>query len=187
MIAPDNFNIIEKDDMYIMGEIIVKNIEIITPKPIEFLIKTLPATTISKPSLKNPPTIGIEFEMAYLAALIDTPSKVALVIPCIVIKIENIVVETPKIHFIMVVKTSRNLFNLYVFDMLDIKLNTIITAISGRIMLEIIFIIPLDKNATAGLYTFAETFPPAAIIKDISMGDIISLKFDKLNIVFLVF
>ena len=76
-----NFNNNENTVIFKIGEIKTKKIEKITKIPTEFLIKILPATTKSKPSLIKPPTIGIELEIAYLAALILMPSKVALVSP----------------------------------------------------------------------------------------------------------
>lgn len=187
IIAEEIFNINEKQAIYNTGDKIVKKTKTITPSPIEFLISILPAIIMSKPSLKNPPTIGIEFEIAYFAAFIEIPSNVALVIPCMVKKIENTVVEIPKIHLIVEVNTSINLFSLYVCDKDDRKLNIIIVAINGTIIVDTTLIIPFDKNATAGLYTLADTLPPAAIIKDIIMGDIIAPKFDRFCIVFLQF
>ena len=84
--------------------------------PKAFLIKTLPATIMSNPSFKNPPTIGIEFDIAYFAAFMLTPSKVAEVKPCVVVKIANTVTDMPIIHFIKPDINSVKAFNLTVLD-----------------------------------------------------------------------
>ena len=79
--AATNLSRVDRATIFKTGEMIVYNNEITEAIPMEFLIKTLPATKTSKPSRRNPPTIGIEFEIAYFAALIETPSIVALAIP----------------------------------------------------------------------------------------------------------
>ena len=116
-----SFNKREKIAMLIIGDTII-NSNINTPTiPIEFLIIILPATIKSKPLLNNPPTIGIEFDIAYFAALIETPSKVALVIPWIDKNIENIVMLNPIIHFIIELKKSANLFNFTLSEKMEIS------------------------------------------------------------------
>ena len=108
IIAAVNFNKIENTPKLNNGLIIIKNSTNNTETPIVFLIKTLPATTKSKPSFKKPPTIGIELEIANFATLIEMPSKCALVIPCIDTKKPKTKIVKPKIHLIIPVKKSEN-------------------------------------------------------------------------------
>ena len=82
IIAEDSFKRVETAIKFNMGDKTMPNSTNTDVTPIEFFIITLPATTKSKPSLINPPIIGIEFEIAYFVALNDIPSKLALVIPC---------------------------------------------------------------------------------------------------------
>ena len=119
--------------------------------PTTFLIKTLPAIIKSKPSRINPPTIGTEFEIAYFVALIETPSKVALVIPCIDKKTVKIVIINPIIHLIKLVATAPYFSNLIDEEKLEIILKIKVKAISGIIKYKKIFIIPFVKNETVGL------------------------------------
>ena len=89
--------------------------------------------------------------------------------------------------FIILDDNSENFSNFIEEEKLDKVLKIIINAINGKTMVNIIFIIPLDKNATAGLYTVAETFPPEATIKVNIMGDIISVSFAIFSITILTF
>lgn len=73
-IAHANFNVKEKTAMLNTGDRIVYSNAKTVVTPIAFFIKTLLTITKSNPSLRNPPTIGIEFDIAYLAALIEMPS-----------------------------------------------------------------------------------------------------------------
>ncbi len=73
-IAQANFNVKEKTAILNTGDKIVYNNAITVVTPMAFLIKTLLTIIKSKPSLRKPPTIGIEFDIAYFAAFIEIPS-----------------------------------------------------------------------------------------------------------------
>ena len=185
MSAAVNLSIIEKTIKCKTGDIITKNNENKTTIPIEFFIKTLPAKTISKPSLNRPPTIGIEFDNAYFATLNDIPSYFAPAIPCTPTKKLKTDIIIPKIHLIADCVKSENLFNFIVVENPETTLNAVVAIINGSIAIDTVLIIPPDKNIDAGLYTLADTLPPLAIIKVIIMGDIISIVFPIVSIVFL--
>ena len=132
----------------------------------------LPATARSKPPDKKPPTIGIPLPIAYFAVLRTTPSYVADVMPCRVKKIPNAEMQMPIIHLLILLKNALNLliFNSFVrFPAIE---NAIIVIVSGKTTVYIVETIVVEKNATAGRHTDAETTPPLADINVKSNGNV---------------
>ena len=124
----------------------------------------LPATARSKPPERNPPTMGTPLPIAYFAARRTIPSVVAAVIPCKVKNNPNTDTHTPIIHLFILLKKALNLLIFNSFVKFPAKEKAIIVIVSGKTTLDKTDTIEVEKKATAGRHTEAETAPPLAAI-----------------------
>ena len=92
--------------------------------------------------------------------------------PCSVKNIPNAEIHIPITHLLMLLKNALNLliFNSFVrFPAIE---KAIIVIVSGKTTPDMVDTIVVEKNATAGLHTLADTTPPLALINVNNSGNV---------------